>query len=107
MSYNRRMKKIIRSDTFSAWMGALKDSRARARIIMRIERMAEGNFGDSEPIGEGLSEARIHYGPGYRVYFMQQGEQIVVLLCGGDKSTQKNDIRLARRIAQDWKETNQ
>lgn len=72
--------------------------------MMRIDRMSEGNFGDVEPVGEGLSEARIHYGPGYRVYFMHQGDQIVVLLCGGDKSTQKKDIRQARRIAQDWKE---
>lgn len=71
---------------------------------MRIDRMKEGNFGDSEPIGDGLSEARIHYGPGYRVYFMQQGDQIVVLLCGGDKATQTKDIKQAKRIAQAWKE---
>ncbi|WP_434547514.1 type II toxin-antitoxin system RelE/ParE family toxin [Pantoea stewartii] len=66
----------------------------------------EGNFGDAEPVGDGLSEARIHYGPGYRVYFMQQGDQIVVLLCGGDKSTQPKDIKLARKIASGWKEAN-
>lgn len=98
------MKEIIRSETFSQWLESLKDSRARARILMRIDRMKEGNFGDAEPIGKGLSEARIHYGPGYRVYFMQQGDRIVVLLCGGDKSTQAKDIKLAERIAQNWKE---
>lgn len=98
------MKEIIRSETFSGWLTALKDARARARILMRIDRMKEGNFGDSEPIGDGLSEARIHYGPGYRVYFMQQGDQIVVLLCGGDKATQPKDIKQAKRIAQAWKE---
>ncbi|KLP40820.1 type II toxin-antitoxin system RelE/ParE family toxin [Enterobacter ludwigii] len=100
------MNKIIRSETFSAWLESLKDSQARSRIMMRIDRMSEGNFGDAEPIGDGLSEARIHYGPGYRVYFMRQGDQIVVLLCGGDKSTQKKDIKQAKRIAQDWKESN-
>ncbi|MFC0225689.1 type II toxin-antitoxin system RelE/ParE family toxin [Serratia aquatilis] len=98
------MKEIIRSETFSNWLTALKDARARARILMRIDRMKEGNFGDSEPIGDGLSEARIHYGPGYRVYFMHQGNQIVVLLCGGDKTTQSKDIKQAKRIAQAWKE---
>ncbi|MFZ4219188.1 type II toxin-antitoxin system RelE/ParE family toxin [Enterobacter ludwigii] len=100
------MNKIIRSETFSAWLESLRDSQARSRIMMRIDRMSEGNFGDAEPIGDGLSEARIHYGPGYRVYFMQKGDQIVVLLCGGDKSTQKKDIKQAGRIAQDWKEAN-
>lgn len=104
MSYSIPMKEIIRSETFSDWLTALKDARARARILMRIDRMKEGNFGDSEPIGDGLSEARIHYGPGYRVYFMQQGDQIVVLLCGGDKASQPKDIKQAKRIAQAWKE---
>lgn len=98
------MKEIIRSETFSAWLEALRDARARARILVRIDRMKEGNFGDTEPIGDGLSEARIHYGPGYRVYFMQQGDQIVVLLCGGDKTSQPKDIKQAKRIAQVWKE---
>lgn len=73
---------------------------------MRVDRMREGNFGDAEPIGNGLSEARIHYGPGYRVYFMQQGDQLVVLLCGGDKSTQAKDIKQAALIAKSWKEIN-
>ncbi|EBW6363798.1 type II toxin-antitoxin system RelE/ParE family toxin [Salmonella enterica subsp. enterica serovar Oranienburg] len=98
------MKEIIRSETFSDWLSSLKDSRARSRVLARIDRMREGNFGDAEPIGDGLSEARIHYGPGYRVYFMQQGDVIVVLLCGGDKSSQTKDIKQARRIAKAWRE---
>lgn len=93
MSYNLIMKEIIRSETFSDWLLSLKDSRAKARVLARIDRMKAGNFGDSEPIGDGLSEARIHYGPGYRVYFMQQGEVVVVLLCGGDKNSQSKDIK--------------
>jgi putative addiction module killer protein len=68
--------------------------------------MADGNFGDAEPVGDGLSEARIHYGPGYRVYFMQQGRQLVILLCGGDKGSQNRDIEQARLIAKAWKEQN-
>lgn len=84
----------------------LADSRARMRIQVRIDRMAEGNFGDVKAIGEGISEARIDYGPGYRVYFMQQGRQLVILLCGGDKSGQSRDIKQARLIAESWQEQN-
>ncbi|CAI8750845.1 Type II toxin-antitoxin system RelE/ParE family toxin [Pseudomonas sp. IT-P2] len=84
----------------------LADSRARMRIQVRIDRMAEGNFGDVKAIGEGISEARIDYGPGYRVYFMQQGRQLVILLCGGDKSSQSRDIKQARLIAESWQEQN-
>jgi len=76
------------------------------RIQVRIDRMAEGNFGDVKAIGEGISEARIDYGPGYRVYFMQQGRQLVILLCGGDKSSQSRDIKQARLIAESWQEQN-
>ncbi|EJI4682339.1 type II toxin-antitoxin system RelE/ParE family toxin [Salmonella enterica] len=98
------MKEIIRSETFSDWLLSLKDSRAKARVLARIDRMKMGNFGDSELIGDGLSEARIHYGPGYRVYFMQQGEVVVVLLCGGDKNSQSKDIKKAKQIAKAWRE---
>ncbi|EAA7555535.1 type II toxin-antitoxin system RelE/ParE family toxin [Salmonella enterica] len=98
------MKEIIRSETFSDWLLSLKDSRAKARVLARIDRMKAGNFGDSEPIGDGLSEVRIHYGPGYRVYFMQQGNVVVVLLCGGDKSSQSKDIKQAKQIAKAWRE---
>lgn len=96
------MIEIIQSSTFSAWLTGLRDIKARARIHARIDRMAEGNFGDAEPVGEGISEARIHYGPGYRLYFIRRGQSLVVLLCGGDKSTQQKDIKQAKRIAQAW-----
>lgn len=98
------MIEIFRSSAFSGWLSALSDGRARVRIQVRIDRMADGNFGDAKPIGDGLSEARIDYGPGYRVYFMQQGRHVVILLCGGDKSSQSRDIKQARLIAKSWKE---
>ena len=100
------MTEILRSSTFSGWLLKLADSRARMRIQVRIDRMADGNFGDVKAIGEGLSEARIDYGPGYRIYFMQQGTQLVILLCGGDKSSQTRDIKQARLIAKSWQEQN-
>jgi putative addiction module killer protein len=77
----------------------LRDLRARARVQARLERLAGGNPGDAEPVGEGVSELRINYGPGYRVYFKQQGRQIVILLAGGDKRTQAKDIKIALRLA--------
>ncbi len=104
MSYNGFMIEIIQSATFSTWLNSLKDRQARARIHIRLDRMRNGNFGDVKPIGESLSEARIHYGAGYRVYFMQRERQIVVLLCGGDKRTQSRDIERAKIIAKQWKE---
>ena len=100
------MIEIIRSATFMHWFSCLPDSRARARIAVRIDRMAEGNLGDVKPIGAGLSEARIDYGPGYRLYFMQHGRQWILLLCAGDKTTQRRDIKHARLIAHAWKEQN-
>lgn len=100
------MPEIIRSSTFSSWLLKLADSRARMRIQVRIDRMADGSFGDVKAVGEGLSEVRIDYGPGYRVYFMQQGRQVVILLCGGDKSSQPRDIKQARLIAESWQEQN-
>ncbi|POA23774.1 MULTISPECIES: type II toxin-antitoxin system RelE/ParE family toxin [unclassified Pseudomonas] len=100
------MPEIIRSSTFSSWLLKLADSRARMRIQARIDRMADGNFGDVKVVGEGLSEVRIDYGPGYRVYFMQQGRQVVILLCGGDKSSQPRDIKQAKLIAESWQEQN-
>ena len=98
------MVDIIKSTTFDRWLRKLRDPRARARIEMRIRRLELGNPGDVEPIGSGLSEMRIDYGPGYRVYYMQQRSVLVVLLCGGDKSTQKNDIKKAKEIAAEWKD---
>jgi putative addiction module killer protein len=93
------MKEIRRTDTFIKWIHKLSDSHARYRIYKRIERLAEGNPGDVEPAGEGISEMRIHYGPGYRVYFKDTGKEIIILLCGGDKTTQQEDIARAKEIA--------
>jgi putative addiction module killer protein len=93
------MKAIRRTEAFSEWLRNLSDARARARIAARIDRLALGNPGDVAPVGEGISEMRIHYGPGYRVYFVQRGAALVVLLCGGDKSTQAGDIRTAKQLA--------
>ncbi|EQC00362.1 type II toxin-antitoxin system RelE/ParE family toxin [Photorhabdus temperata] len=98
------MKEILKSHTFSDWLVGLKDIRAKMRILARVDRIAEGNFGDVKPVGNGVSECRIDYGPGYRVYFIQKGRQIVVLLCGGDKSTQDKDIKLALQLARSWEE---
>lgn len=97
------MVDILKSSTFDRWFRKLKDRRAKARIQMRIDRLALGNPGDAEPIGEGLSEMRIDYGPGYRVYYMQRGKVLIVLLCGGDKRTQQRDIENAKAIAAEWR----
>ena len=96
------MLKLVQSATFEAWLGSLKDRRAQLRINARIRRLSLGNPGDTKPVGSGISEMRIHYGPGYRVYFMQRGQLVVILLCGGDKRTQDSDIKLAIKIAKDW-----
>ena len=82
----------------------MKDRQARLRVISRIERLSAGNPGDVKPVGAGVSELRLDHGPGYRVYFMQRGGLVIVLLAGGDKRTQEADIKLAIKIAQDWKE---
>lgn len=95
------MFEIRRTDIFMKWLDALVDARAFAKIAARIDRAALGNFGDVQPVGEGVSEMRIDYGPGYRVYFVQQGRTVVLLLCGGDKSTQARDIKAARRLAKE------
>ena len=91
---------IRKTDEFSNWLDGLRDLRARARIQVRIERLALGNPGDAQPVGEGVSELRIHFGPGYRVYYKQRGRELVVLLAGGDKSSQAKDIKTALRLAQ-------
>lgn len=83
---------------FQKWLSKLKDRNAKARIITRIRRMEMGNFGDVKSVGEGISEARLTYGPGYRLYFFQEGETLVILLCGGDKSTQSKDIQKAKAL---------
>lgn len=95
------MIELIKTDTFDRWVRALRDARARGRIQVRILRLADGNPGDVRPVGNGVSELRIDYGPGYRVYFTQAGPVIVVLLCGGDKSSQAQDIIVAKRLSAD------
>lgn len=89
---------------YAKWLEKLRDARARAKIIMQVDRMELGLFGDSEPIGDGLSELRINYGPGYRVYYGKEKQQVYILLCGGDKSTQPKDIKAAKKY---WKEIKQ
>lgn len=93
------MNTLIRSAALDAWLKALRDLKGRARIVSRLEAMERGNFGDCESVGEGVSEMRIHCGPGYRVYFTRRGRTIYVLLTGGDKSTQQRDIKAALEIA--------
>lgn len=92
------MNVFLKTDIFDHWLRSLKDAKAKARIIARIRSAELGNFSDSEPAGHGISEMRIHYGPGYRIYYKQQGKVVYLLLCGGDKSTQSKDIRQAKLI---------
>jgi putative addiction module killer protein len=87
---------------FDRWLKRLRDARGRAIILVRIERLAAGHPGDVKPVGDGTSEMRIVFGPGYRIYYMAVGDAVILLLCGGDKSTQAADIAEAKRIARDW-----
>lgn len=93
------MIEILKTDVFGRWLDSLRDIHARARVLARIERLAAGNAGDVKPVGEGISELRINYGPGYRVYFTKRGREVVILLAGGDKRTQAGDIKIAVRLA--------
>ena len=93
------MLEIRKTDTYAQWIDSLRDLQARARIQVRIERLAAGNAGDVKAVGDGVSELRIDYGPGYRVYFTKRGREVVILLAGGDKSTQSADIKIALRLA--------
>ena len=93
------MLEIRKTEIFAQWLDGLHDLQARARVQARLERLAGGNPGDVESVGEGVSELRIHYGPGYRVYFKQRGRALVILLAGGDKRTQAKDIKTALRLA--------
>ena len=94
------MIEIRKTDVFARWLDGLRDVQARARIQVRIERLALGNAGDCKAVGKGVAELRIDYGPGYRVYFSKRGSELVILLAGGDKRTQATDIRTAIRLAQ-------
>ena len=93
------MIEIRKTEAFSKWLDGLHDIRARARVLVRIERLAGGNPGDVKAVGEGVSELRIDYGPGYRVYYKKQGQKLIILLAGGDKRTQAKDIKAALRLA--------
>ena len=95
------MKVIHTTEEFDDWFSGLRDRQAARRIQVRIDRAEDGNFGDCEPVGEGVSEMRIHYGSGYRVYFAQRGMEVVILLAGGDKSTQSKDIKTALELARE------
>jgi len=93
------MVDIKKTEVYARWLDNLRDIRARARVLARVERLAAGNPGDVKSVGEGVSEMRIDYGPGYRVYFTRHGNEIVILLAGGDKSTQNADIKTAQELA--------
>ncbi len=93
------MIEVRKTDVFSKWLDGLQDIRARARIMVRIERLSLGNPGDVKPVGEGVSELRVNYGPGYRIYFQQKGKKLIILLAGGDKRTQSKDIKTAQRLS--------
>ena len=98
------MVELKQTETFRKWRTRLKDERARILIASRLDRLAFGLAGDAEAVGQGVNELRIHHGPGYRIYFQKRGSTIIVLLCGGDKSTQAKDIKAAKRLAEAWSE---
>lgn len=97
---------IKQTAVFQKWEAGLRDKRAKTIIATRLMRLAEGMPGDVEPVGEGVSELRIHHGPGYRVYLQKRGRVLIVLLCGGDKSSQKRDIATAKKLAMQWSDEN-
>jgi putative addiction module killer protein len=102
MGYTHIMKHTQESSVYKKWIKNLRDDRARYRINARVERLKQGNPGDVKPAGEGVAEMRIDYGPGYRVYYLDTGEEIIILLCGGDKTTQQEDIKRSKKIAADY-----
>ncbi|MFO0144722.1 MAG: type II toxin-antitoxin system RelE/ParE family toxin [Betaproteobacteria bacterium] len=98
------MIEVRQTDEYEKWFDSLRDRQAKARIDIRVRRLSLGNPGDAKPVGEGVSELRIDYGPGYRVYFVQRADVLIVLLAGGDKRTQDQDIRIAKQLARDLQE---
>ncbi|OZI20347.1 hypothetical protein CAL26_22830 [Bordetella genomosp. 9] len=96
------MLRIKQTETFKKWQLNLRDRRASALIAARLDRLAYGLMGDVNPVGNGISELRIHYGPGYRIYFELRGSTVIVLLCGGSKGTQSRDIIKAKKLASKW-----
>lgn len=99
--YKGQAFQLAETDEFHHWLGSLADRRAKARIIDRIKRASNGNFGDAKSVGSGVTEMRIDYGPGYRVYFFRRGKELVILLCGGDKKSQQADIAKAMRMKEE------
>jgi|SRR5665647_663575 len=98
------MVDVVKTATFDGWLRKLKDRRAAARVLVRIDRLVAGDPGDVRPVGHGISELRIDYGPGYRVYYLREGQRLILLLCGGDKSTQDTDIRNAHEYVKEWRD---
>lgn len=96
------MLELKQTETFRHWRSKLRDTKARALIASRLDRLAYGHVGDAAPVGDGISELRIHYGPGYRIYFRQRGKTLLILLCGGDKNSQAKDIKAAKQISDEW-----
>lgn len=96
------MIEIRQTAVFAKWLPGLKDQKARLKIAIRIDRLSLGNPGDVKPVGSGVSEMRVDYGPGYRVYFIQRGDVLILLLCGGDKKSQQRDIAAAQALAAEW-----
>ena len=103
ISYNTTMHTILRSATFDRWLSRLRDRQAVNRIVARLLAVEDGHLGDVRPVGGGVSEMRIQYGPGYRVYFITRGTELIILLCGGDKDSQRRDIDRAKRMAMEWR----
>jgi putative addiction module killer protein len=95
------MIEVRRTEEFSNWLSGLRDRMAKARIAKRIDRIAQGNLGDAKPVGNGVSELRFTFGPGYRVYYVERGNTVVILLCGGDKDSQERDIARAKEMAKE------
>lgn len=93
------MIEVRQTEEFAAWLKSLRDAKAAAKIAQRIVRVSSGLLGDVKPVGEGVSELRVNFGPGYRIYFAQRGKLLIVLLCGGDKNTQPRDIKKAKELA--------
>lgn len=105
--YSRQVVEVVLTDEFETWLRKLKDTQGRWRLLERIDRLAHGNPGDVKPVGRGVSEMRLNYGPGYRMYYLQDGDRLVLLLLGGDKSTQQRDIEKAHGLADRWRATRQ
>ena len=95
------MIEVRQTTRFATWLASLRDERAKARVLKRLDRAGNGNLGDVSPVGEGILEMRVFYGPGYRVYLIERGAALIVLLCGGDKSTQRSDIEEAKTLAKE------